>query len=96
MNFVKAAAHEPFDRVDHTLRRLDEGAARGVAHSNCRTSAIGRNGIERDHGRHKIQAVRAGNDHRRIALHISDQGVGGSEVDSDYAFIRHACLLCSL
>ena len=95
LNLFEVPAHQPLHGVNDPLRRFDERLARRVAHGNRRLAAPGRDGVQRHHRRHQVRAVHAGNHHRRIALHISNQGVGGSQVDSDYASFRHAVLSSS-
>jgi len=63
---------------------LDQGAARAVANGDGGTTIL-RHRIERHYRRNKIRAVNAGNDYGLVALHICDQGVGGSQVNSNYA-----------
>ena len=69
LNFGEPAAHEALDGVDHAFGALDEGLARAVADSDGGPASAGCNGIERDHRRHEIRAVDAGNYHRLVAFH---------------------------
>ena len=89
LNLFEVPAHQPLDRIDDPLRRLDERPARWVPHGNRGTATPDRNRVQRHHRRHQIRAVHAGNHHRRIALHISDQGIGSSQIYSNYASFRH-------
>ncbi len=91
----QTAAHQPLDRVNDSLRRLDQRHARAAAHRQRSPAALGRNRVQRHHRRHQARTVRAGNHHRRIALHVSNEGVGGSQINSDYACFGHLALSSS-
>jgi len=94
LHLGEAAAHEALDGVDDALGGFDEGAAGAVAHGDGGAAAF-LHRIERDDGRHEVGAVDAGNDYGRIALHVCDEGVGGSQVDANYAAFRHCVYLRS-
>src|ERR1035438_3017731 len=95
LNLFEAAAHQALDGIDDPLRSLNKGLAGAVAYGDRGAPATCGDRIKCHDRRHQMRAVYAGNDHRRIALHISDQGIRGSQVNSNYASFRHAFLSSS-
>ena len=82
-NVLEAASHQAFDRVDGTLRSLDQILAGGVADDDL--IAL----IERDDRRDEVQSVLAGDHDRALPLHESHERVRGSEIDADDAVRSH-------
>ena len=93
-DLFEVAAHQTLDGIDDALRRFDERFACAVANRDRGPAGFCGRGIEcnwikRNNRGHKIRAVHAGNDHRPVALHVGDEGVGGSQVDADDVPFRH-------
>ncbi len=80
LNVFDVAPHQPLRRVDSVCRLLQQDVAGGVANGE----AILRILVERDDAGHDRRAVLARNHLRRVAFHVRDKRVGGTQVNADY------------